>query len=254
MTPRNVLPSRPLSLALANGEGRDVQGSCSAGVFLHETLTCNTHGPWGQASILISHFPRDLASTLGIVAHELAHATQPRSGPAHGRGFAQAIQSLELINDRKPALAGLENAHRYPYWAYRIADALGSPPKEPDLHLPQSKGPSEVATALLHRTKRQTIAVERRNRPNPRRSILTAVKPFIPDLHFFAFRFIDMTTPAFVKHRDYPAFHANRPRTFGSLDSIIRQLGRTASHSSNAFIAAYLHINKKTCAAKPAQP
>lgn len=138
MVPRNVLPARPLSLAIAVGEGRDMQGGYGAGLFLHETLTCSIHGAWGQAAILVSHFPRDLPTTLGIIAHELAHATQPPSAPAHGHGFIQAARALELPCDN-PTAAGLENARRYPYWAYRVADTVGSRPNEPDLH-PRRRG------------------------------------------------------------------------------------------------------------------
>lgn len=51
MVPRNVLPTRPLSLAIAVGEGRDMQGGYGAGVFLHKTLTEKRTSPGFQAGV-----------------------------------------------------------------------------------------------------------------------------------------------------------------------------------------------------------
>ena len=131
MTPRDVLPKKPLRLQVDTGHGPTAPGSADGLLTLRPRLSCTPRGTSGNAAV--RSLGEDPAATLGIVAHELIHAILPESAPRHGRAFREAAYLLELDGAlRRPQTAGLATAPRYPDWAYQVARKLGSlPPDDP---------------------------------------------------------------------------------------------------------------------------
>ena len=132
MVPANVLPETPSDLAVALCEGRDLNRGRSAGAYLPRPSPCALHGPYGNASILINHLHRSSTQTLGTLAHELIHATKPE-GPSHGPEFRKRAYALGLFGiSRNPARAGFDARGKFPEWAFKALERLGSMPENPN--------------------------------------------------------------------------------------------------------------------------